>query len=319
LVLQPADEWARSLHQENRLFKKSQQQDSPERVAEARMVTGVQVPTPTVQEFQSVRLLEANKAVAKADGAKNDLESAKSPNSWHDAPCRKSSLSTLARTSSNQSTQPRLGLRSVTSVKSPTSWDDAPCRKPSMSTKARTSSSNQSTQPGQGVRTASLDFGLSARAVQEGMRPRFDRSVPDPPLACQRASTASNAPVFPFPVAQLTRSKTAHLGRQISAQSENGGETPCDAEWSWMAKRIQHQWTDVNAEKRLRVFESAKLEDKLANYFQQQLIKERTGEGAVSPQQRPVQRGCGQIAIVDKALEIRLAQQRLKAEGQAVR
>jgi len=84
-----------------------------------------------------------------------------------------------------------------------------------------------------------------------------------------------------------------------------------------MAKRIQHQWNDANAEKRRCVFESAKLEDKLANYFQQQLIKERTGEGAVSAQQRPSPKGCGKIAIVDKALEIRLAQQRLKAEGPA--
>jgi len=303
LVLEPApgsvgrrslatsDPLAWSWGQENRSFGKSQQQESCKRMVEVQYASGVQVPTPTLEEFQFARLLEANNTVAEANGTKDGLESTKSPVSWHDAPCRRSSKRYLAgeerARSSNQDTQPRLGVRSIT-----------------------------------------LDFGLSVRAAQASdaaMRPANDFSVPDPPVAW----AASNAPrgygqhesvqakaACSFGQAQLVRNKTIPLGRQKSSGCGNG-DTHCGAEWSGMAKRIQHQWNDANAEKRRCVFESAKLEDKLANYFQQQLIKERTGEGAVSAQQRPSPKGCGKIAIVDKALEIRLAQQRLKAEGQA--
>lgn len=61
----PRDESAQSLHHENRLLGKSQQRESRERVAEAHIVSGVQVPTPLVQEFRTPRLLEANKVVAQ--------------------------------------------------------------------------------------------------------------------------------------------------------------------------------------------------------------------------------------------------------------
>jgi len=305
LVLEPApgsvgrrslatsDPLAWSWGQENRSFGKSQQQESCKRMVEVQYASGVQVPTPTLEEFQFARLLEANNTVAEANGTKDGLESTKSPVSWHDAPCRRSSQRYLTgeerARSSNQDTQPRLGVRSIT-----------------------------------------LDFSLSARAAQasdaqEAMRPANDCSVPDPPLAWSASNTPTGyeqhesvqaKAACSFGQAQLVRNRTIPLGRQTSSASGNG-DTHCGAEWSGMAKRIQHQWSDANAVKRRHVFESAKLEDKLANYFQQQLIKERTGEGAVSAQRRPSPKGCGKIAIVDKALEIRLAQQRLKAEGQA--
>jgi len=270
---QLADEFSQSLHQENRWLGKSHQRESRDRMAEAHIVSGVQVPTPLLQEFRSPRLLEANKVVAKANSKRHGLESAKSPAIWQDA-------------------------------------------RSSMSTEERSRSSNQSSQPTIGVRSVTLDFGLSARAAQA--------SVPDPPLAWAASNTpagfeqhesAHARAAGVFGPAQLMRHRSTPLGRQTSSGSGNGGN---DAEWSGMAKRIQQEWNDANAEKRRRVFESAKLEDKLANYFQQQLIKERTGEGAVSSQERSVPRKCGKIAIVDKALEIRLAQQRLKAEGKAV-
>jgi len=296
-VLQPADESAWSLYQEDLLYGNSHQQESRERLAEVHNVSrvqvpnvcGAQVPTPTVQEFQSARMLDGQESAKPTTNT----------NTWHDYSFRSCSIEEEA-TSSNQFTQPRLGVRSVT-----------------------------------------LDFSLSARAIEKkrqeemrqnrvglqeaeihfNVRPGTDRSVPDPPLAW----TAKNTPLgyeqhgWAKAKAQLMRKQSAPpLKRQTSGESASGGtSTPRgDADWTGMAKRMQQQWTRGTAEKRRRVFESPILEDKLANRLQQQLVKERSGVGAVWMQQnRSVQRD--HIAIVDKALEIRLAQQRLKAEGQS--
>jgi len=163
-------------------------------------------------------------------------------------------------------------------------------------------------------------------------RTASDLEVPDPPLAAPASAIALCPLAEP---SQLTLGDADENSRLMQPPSKPDGEAKAPLRWhvntisglsKGLASKFQEQRekeaTGESAvgnigEQRISVFEPAQLEDRLACRFEQQRAKERAGTATsvASVDGARAARRSDSIAIVDKVLSEKLAQQRLKADG----
>jgi len=177
-------------------------------------------------------------------------------------------------------------------------------------------------------------LGFHATAVDEEEQTEADvvltpssKGVPDPPLAfledvAEAARAAEYAEERGESSSSLSSCRQALLRNAVSAQEKHQWSVNSeDSLVAKLAERMHRQRAgrvsdDQQQQHKRRGPGEPQLEAKLADRMEQQLSKERTGVGnAALVRQRTGMFEGGGIGFVDKALERRLEQQRLKAEG----
>jgi len=178
-------------------------------------------------------------------------------------------------------------------------------------------------------------LGFRATAVDEEEQAEVDvvltpssKGVPDPPLAfledvAEAARAAEYAEERGESSSSLSSCRQALLRNAVSAQEKH--QWSVNSEDSLVAKLAermhrqrgqQQQQQHHHHHHQRRGPSEPQLEAKLADRMEQQLSKERTGVGSVAlVRQKTWACESGGIGFVDKTLERRLEQQRLKAEG----
>jgi len=190
--------------------------------------------------------------------------------------------------------------------------------------------------PRPGFRATAFD--KEARAKTDVVLTTSGKGVPDPPLALPADAAEATKVAEAIEMTEIEAARAAEF-----AQGGGGSSDSLSSSRQSLLRKAgsscqeKHQWS-VNSENSLvaqlaehmqrqranRVHEDQlmqrrspsepRLEAKLADRMEQQLSKERTGVGTAALVRQNTWDGAG-IGFVDKALERRLEQQRLKAEG----
>jgi len=158
-------------------------------------------------------------------------------------------------------------------------------------------------------------------------RAASDLEVPDPPLAApqEEPSQMSLGDTDDKEISMLPQPPPSKLDGEAKARRPSTINTLSNLSEGLACKFQELRNKEATGEsvvgnineQRNSVFEPAHLEDKLACRFEQQLAKERASRetSVVSVDGSRAARRSNGIAIVDKVLMERLAQQRLKADG----